>query len=142
VGVRIQNTKKREGGGAYLGRALPVVIPVIVVALLIPCRHPLLPSLLPIITCCCLLLPVVVALLVVVVGVAVVVVVVVVVVGSWVVAGLVVVVDQTKHTSCEWFGFVLDDTAWPVRPWVLHSLLFKIICGQMAEWLCVLLFLP
>ena len=41
----------------------------------------------------------------------------------------------------EQFRFVLGDAAWPERPWVLHSLLFRIICGQMAEWLCAPLLL-
>ena len=42
----------------------------------------------------------------------------------------------------ERFGFVLGDVASPKRPWVLHSLLFESLCGQMAEWLHVLLLVP
>jgi len=42
----------------------------------------------------------------------------------------------------ERFGFVLGDAACPERPWVLHSLLFENLCGQMAEWLHASLLVP
>ena len=42
----------------------------------------------------------------------------------------------------ERFGFVLDDAACPERPWVLHSLLFESLRGQMAEWLHASLLVP
>ena len=51
------------------------------------------------------------------------------------------------HYSCGWSSagavwLVLGDAAWPEPPWVLHSLFFLICCGQMAEWLSVMLLQP